>query len=126
MSLHDLRTFSPKSYKRVIILFCVKMRLCLADFPAPHEKINNMHAVCHGCNTKIASTEGESSYYHWRSTQEVQLVSTFCSSFHHKLEKCQTILVINMLRCPVILIICTTTPKSPWAPVVHQCFRSHT
>lgn len=92
-------------------------------FPAPHEKIKNMHAVCHGCNTKIASTEGESSYYHWRSTQEVWLVSTFCSSFHRKLEKSQTILVINMLRCPMILILYTVTPNSPWAPVIQQCFR---
>lgn len=54
------------------------MILCLAECPSPLKKIKNTHAVCHGCNTKIASTEGESSYYYWRSTQEVQ--RAFCAA----------------------------------------------
>lgn len=111
----------------MIILSHIKTVLCLAE--CPHKKIKNMHAVCHGCNTKIASTEGESSHYYWRSTQEVQLVSIFCSSFHPEMEKSQTNLNKHATLPPNLI---TVTPNSTWAPdktwhsqqqthVVQQC-----
>lgn len=77
-------------------------------------KNKNMHVACHGFNTKIASTEGESSHYYWSSTQEVQFVNIFCSNFRHKLEESQINLVIHPLHSHMIQILYTITPNSPW------------